>query len=39
MILKETAGNQTQAAKSYGINRNTLGKRIKELKIPLGEEE
>ncbi len=38
-VLKETAGNQTQAAKILGINRNTLGKRIKELKIPLDEEE
>jgi len=30
MVLKETAGNQTQAANVLGINRNTLRKKIKE---------
>jgi DNA-binding protein Fis len=32
-ILKETKGNQIQAAKLLGMNRNTLRKKIKELKI------
>lgn len=33
-ILKETRGNQVQAARLLGMNRNTLRKRIKDLKIP-----
>jgi two-component system, NtrC family, nitrogen regulation response regulator GlnG len=32
-ILKETKGNQMQAAKLLGMNRNTLRKKIKALKI------
>ena len=32
-ILKETKGNQIQAARLLGMNRNTLRKKIKELKI------
>ena len=35
LTLKETNGNQIQAALLLGLNRNTLRKRIKELKIPL----
>ena len=30
MVLKETVGNQTQAANVLGISRNTLRKKIKE---------
>lgn len=33
MVLKETAGNQTQAANVLGINRNTLRKKIKEYNL------
>ena len=35
MVLKETGGNQVQAAHILGLNRNTLRKKIKELNIPL----
>ena len=35
LTLKETNGNQIQAALILGMNRNTLRKKIKELKIPL----
>ena len=30
MVLKEKSGNQTQAIKMFGINRNTLRKKIQE---------
>lgn len=33
IVIKETNGNQTQAANILGINRNTLRKKIKEYKI------
>ena len=33
MVLKETNGNQTQAANILGINRNTLRKKIQEYKL------
>ena len=33
IILKETNGNQTQAANILGINRNTLRKKIAEYEI------
>ncbi len=33
IVLKETNGNQTQAANILGINRNTLRKKIAEYKI------
>ncbi len=33
MVLKETRGNQIQAAHILGLNRNTLRKKIKELNI------
>ena len=36
LTLAETHGNQIQAAQLLGINRNTLRKKIKDLKIPLG---
>ena len=35
LILEETHGNQNQAAALLGLNRNTLRKKIHELKIPL----
>jgi len=33
LVLKETEGNQLRAAKTLGINRNTLRAKIKEYKI------
>jgi DNA-binding protein Fis len=33
MILEEEGGNQVQAAKRLGINRNTLRKKMKDLQI------
>lgn len=33
IVLKETGGNQLRAAKTLGINRNTLRAKIKEYKI------
>ena len=33
IVLKETNGNQTQAANILGINRNTLRKKIVEYEI------
>ena len=33
IVLKETSGNQTQAANILGINRNTLRKKIVEYEI------
>ena len=33
IVLKETGGNQTQAANILGINRNTLRKKIAEYRI------
>ncbi len=33
LILRETKGNQVQAAELLGVNRNTLRKKIRELKI------
>ena len=35
IVLKETEGNQLKAAKTLGINRNTLRTKIKEYKIKL----
>lgn len=35
LVLEETRGNQNQAAALLGLNRNTLRKKIQELKIPL----
>src|SRR4030042_1135608 len=35
IVLKETGGNQLRAAKTLGINRNTLRAKIKEYKIRL----
>jgi two-component system nitrogen regulation response regulator GlnG len=34
LVLEETGGNQNQAAAILGLNRNTLRKKIQELKIP-----
>lgn len=34
-ILRETGGNQVQAATILGINRNTLRKKIKQFRIPV----
>ena len=33
LVLEKTKGNQIRAAKMLGINRNTLHKKIKDLKI------
>ena len=33
IVLKETGGNQTQAANILGVNRNTLRKKIAEYEI------
>jgi DNA-binding protein Fis len=35
IVLRETEGNQLRAAKTLGINRNTLRSKIKEYKIHL----
>src|SRR4030067_2573774 len=35
MVLKETKGNQLEAAHILGLNRNTLRKKIKEINISL----
>jgi two-component system nitrogen regulation response regulator GlnG len=35
LVLEETQGNQNQAAALLGLNRNTLRKKIRDLKIPL----
>jgi two-component system nitrogen regulation response regulator GlnG len=35
LVLKKTGGNQIQAARVLGINRNTLRKMIRTLKIPV----
>ncbi|MBI5855501.1 MAG: hypothetical protein HZB35_09805 [Nitrospirae bacterium] len=37
-VLRETNGNQIQAAELLGMNRNTLRKKIKEFKIPVKRE-
>jgi DNA-binding protein Fis len=38
LALKETHGNQIQAAQLLGMNRNTLRKKIAELRIPVNRE-
>jgi len=38
LVLDETHGNQNQAAALLGLNRNTLRKKIQELKIPLAKQ-
>jgi two-component system nitrogen regulation response regulator GlnG len=38
LALKETKGNQIQAAELLGMNRNTLRKKIAELRIPINRE-
>ena len=38
LALKETKGNQIQAAQLLGMNRNTLRKKITELRIPVTRE-
>ncbi len=38
MVLKETNGNQIQAAQLLGVNRNTLRKKITEFRIPVKRE-
>jgi two-component system, NtrC family, nitrogen regulation response regulator GlnG len=35
LVLEETHGNQNQAAALLGLNRNTLRKKIRDLKIPI----
>lgn len=35
LVLKETGGNQKEAAHILGLNRNTLRKKIKDLKIKI----
>ena len=35
LVLEETGGNQIKAADLLGLNRNTLRKKIKELKVPV----
>jgi len=37
LVLEETHGNQNQAAALLGLNRNTLRKKIRDLKIPLAQ--
>jgi DNA-binding protein Fis len=33
MVMEETSGNQSDASKILGINRNTLRKKIRDYKI------